>query len=154
MSKKKFSETKTGVWLKDKAPNILDSIGDILPSSGGLGVVKNLISKDTSISKEDKEVAMKMIEIDMTELSEVSERWKADMGSDSWLSKNTRPISLIYLTLSITIFVLIDSYAMSLFNVKDAWIDLLQMLLTTVYVAYFGSRGAEKWKNISNNSNR
>ncbi len=154
MSKKKFSETKTGVWLKDKAPNILDSIGDILPSSGGLGVVKNLISKDTSISKEDKEVAMKMIEIDMTELSEVSERWKADMGSDSWLSKNTRPISLIFLTLSMTIFVLIDSYAMSLFNVKDAWIDLLQMLLTTVYVAYFGSRGAEKWKNISNNSNR
>ena len=154
MSKKKFSETKTGVWLKDKAPNILDSIGDILPSSGGLGVVKNLISKDVSISKEDKEVAMKMIEIDMTELSEVSERWKADMGSDSWLSKNTRPISLIFLTLSMTIFVLIDSYAMSLFNVKDAWIDLLQMLLTTVYVAYFGSRGAEKWKNISNNSNR
>ena len=154
MSKKKFSETKTGVWLKDKAPNILDSIGDILPSSGGLGVVKNLISKDISISKEDKEVAMKMIEIDMTELSEVSERWKADMGSDSWLSKNTRPISLIFLTLSMTIFVLIDSYAMSLFNVKDAWIDLLQMLLTTVYVAYFGSRGAEKWKNISNNSNR
>ena len=154
MSKKKFSETKTGVWLKDKAPNILDSIGDILPSSGGLGIVKNLISKDTSISKEDKEVAMKMIEIDMAELSEVSERWKADMTSDSWLSKNTRPISLIFLTLSMTIFVLIDSYAMSSFNVKDAWIDLLQMLLTTVYVAYFGSRGAEKWKNISNNSNR
>jgi hypothetical protein len=154
MSKKKFSETKTGVWLKDKAPNILASIGDILPSSGGLGVVKNLISKDISISKEDKEVAMKMIEIDMTELSEVSERWKADMGSDSWLSKNTRPVSLIFLTLSMTIFVLIDSYAMSSFNVKDAWIDLMQMLLTTVYVAYFGSRGAEKWKNISNNSNR
>lgn len=154
MSKKKFSETKTGVWLKDKAPNILDSIGDILPSSGGLGMVKNLISKDISISKEDKEVAMKMIEIDMTELSEVSERWNADMTSDSWLSKNTRPISLIFLTLSMTIFVLIDSYAMSSFNVKAAWIDLLQMLLTTVYVAYFGSRGAEKWKNISNNSNK
>jgi len=154
MSKKKLSETKVGIFLKEKAPQILDTIGDVLPSSGGLGVIKNLISKDHSMSKEDKEMAMKMIEMDMAEMSEVSERWKADMGSDSWLSKNTRPISLIFLTLSMTIFVLIDSYAMSLFNVKDAWIDLLQMLLTTVYVAYFGSRGAEKWKNISNNSNK
>ena len=154
MSKKRLSETKIGIFLKEKAPQILDTIGDVLPSSGGLGVIKNLISKDSSISKEDKEMAMKMIEMDMVEMGEVSERWKADMGSDSWLSKNTRPLSLMFLTIAMTVFILIDSFAMSNFNVKEAWVDLLQMLLTTVYVAYFGSRGAEKWKNISNNSNK
>jgi hypothetical protein len=154
MSKKKLSETKVGIFLKEKAPQILDTIGDVLPSSGGLGVIKNLISKDHSMSKEDKEMAMKMVEMDMAEMSEVSERWKADMGSDSWLSKNTRPLSLMFLTIAMTVFILIDSFAMSNFNVKEAWVDLLQTLLTTVYIAYFGSRGAEKWKNISNNSNK
>ena len=154
MSKKKLSETKVGIFLKEKAPQILDTIGDVLPNSGGLGIIKNLISKDYSMSKEDKEMAMKMIEMDMAEMSEVSERWKADMGSDSWLSKNTRPLSLMFLTIAMTVFILIDSFAMSNFNVKEAWVDLLQTLLTTVYIAYFGSRGAEKWKNISNNSNK
>ena len=154
MSKKKLSETKVGIFLKEKAPQILDTIGDVLPNSGGLGIIKNLISKDHSMSKEDKEMAMKMIEMDMVEMGEVSERWKADMGSDSWLSKNTRPLSLMFLTIAMTVFILIDSFAMSHFNVKEAWVDLLQTLLTTVYIAYFGSRGAEKWKNISNNSNK
>ena len=154
MSKKKLSETKVGIFLKEKAPQILDTIGDVLPNSGGLGIIKNLISKDHSMSKEDKEMAMKMIEMDMAEMGEVSERWKADMGSDSWLSKNTRPLSLMLLTIAMTVFILIDSFAMSHFNVKEAWVDLLQTLLTTVYIAYFGSRGAEKWKNISNNSNK
>ena len=154
MSKKRLSETKIGIFLKEKAPQILDTIGDVLPNSGGLGLIKNLISKDYSMSKEDKEMAMRMIEMDMVEMGEVSERWKADMGSDSWLSKNTRPLSLMFLTIAMTVFILIDSFAMSNFNVKEAWVDLLQTLLTTVYIAYFGSRGAEKWKNISNNSNK
>jgi hypothetical protein len=64
------------------------------------------------------------------------------MKSDSWLSKNTRPMALIFLTLAMTIFIVLDSTI--LLQIKDSWVSLLETLLITVYVAYFGSRGAEK----------
>ena len=86
----------------------------------------------------------------MIEMQEVSKRWDSDMKSDSWLSKNTRPISLIFLTLSMVLLIVLDSFEWS-FSVSTGWVDLLQTLLVTVYVAYFGSRGAEKFKTISNN---
>jgi uncharacterized membrane protein len=86
----------------------------------------------------------------MVEMQEVSKRWESDMKSDSWLSKNTRPLSLIFLTISMVILILMDSFEWS-FGVSSSWVDLLQTLLVTVYVAYFGSRGAEKFKTISNN---
>ena len=141
--RKKFKETKVGMFLTEKAPKLLDSIGDILPDQGTLGIVKNLISNDTEMQPKDKELALKMIDQDIAEMNSVSERWQYDMKSDSWLSKNTRPLALIYLTVCMTLFIVFDSIHM-LFDMKAAWIDLLQTLLVTVYVAYFGSRGAEK----------
>jgi len=141
--RKKFKETKLGVFLKEKAPKILDSIGDILPDQGVYGVVKNLISKDDTIPPKDKEEALRLLDLDLEEMKGVTERWKYDMASDSWLSKNTRPLALIYLTVCMTLFIIFDSIQL-LFDMKAAWIDLLQTLLVTVYVAYFGSRGAEK----------
>ena len=112
--RKKFKDTKVGVFLKEKAPKILDSIGDILPDQGAFGVVKNLISKDETLPPEDKETALKLLDL-----------------------------ALIYLTVCMTLFIVFDSIQM-IFDMKSAWIDLLQTLLVTVYVAYFGSRGAEK----------
>ena len=89
MEKKTFKETKIGAFLASKAPKVLAAIGDVLPDQGGLGVVKNIISSDTKIKPVDKEEAMRLIELDMQELKEISSRWRADMKSDSWLSKNT-----------------------------------------------------------------
>ena len=149
MSKKKFSETKVGQFLAKPAPGILGTVGEILPDSGVLGVVKNLISKEESLPAEDKEKAMKLLELDMIEMQEVSKRWSSDMKSDSWLSKNTRPMSLIFLTISMVLLILLDSFDWS-FTVSTGWVDLLQTLLVTVYVAYFGSRGAEKFQTIKN----
>ena len=149
MSKKKFSETKVGQFLAKSAPGILGTVGDILPDNGVLGVVKNLISKEESLPAEDKEKAMKLLELDIIEMQEVSKRWSSDMKSDSWLSKNTRPMSLIFLTISMILLILLDSFDWS-FTVSTGWVDLLQTLLVTVYVAYFGSRGAEKFQTIKN----
>ena len=143
MSKKKFKDTKIGAFLRNKAPEILDAVGGILPDKGGLGIVKNLISSDDNIEPQDKETAMKLLEMDMVEMENVSKRWESDMKSDSWLSKNTRPLTLIYLTLASTILIIIDSFHTK-FDVDTAWVELLKTLLITVYVAYFGSRGAEK----------
>ena len=80
-------------------------------------------------------------------MQEISKRWNSDMKSDSWLSKNTRPMSLIFLTISMVILILLDSFELK-FGVSENWVDLLQTLLVTVYVAYFGSRGAEKFQSI------
>lgn len=148
--KKKFKETKVGAFLTEKAPKLVSQLGEFLPDQGGLGIVKNLITNDTELPPEDKEKAMKLLEMDIVEMKEVSKRWAADMKSDSWLSKNTRPMSLIFLTVSMVILILLDSFEID-FSVADGWVQLLQTLLVTVYVAYFGSRGAEKFKSIGNN---
>ena len=147
MAKKTFKETKIGVFLSTKAPKVLKLLGDALPSQGTLGMVKNLISSDNKIKPIDKEQALRLIEQDIAEMKEVSSRWKSDMKSDSWLSKNTRPITLIYLTLSMTIFIILDSTV--LLEIKTGWVSLMEALLITVYVAYFGSRGAEKITKIN-----
>jgi len=146
--KKTFRETKVGAFLASKAPKVLQAIGDVLPNQGTLGVVKNIISSDTKIKAVDKEEAMKLIEQDMQELKEISSRWRADMKSDSWLSKNTRPLALVFLTASAVLMMAVDSFHLQ-FDVDESWINLLKTLLVTVYVAYFGSRGAEKITKIN-----
>ena len=66
---------------------------------------KNLIQKDKALPAEDKETALRLLEQDMVEMQEVSKRWEADMKSDSYLSKNTRPLTLIFLTVSLVVFI-------------------------------------------------
>tara|TARA_R110002020_G_scaffold453806_1_gene668874 strand:- start:11537 stop:11986 length:450 start_codon:yes stop_codon:yes gene_type:complete len=148
MSKKKLKDTKVGRFLKGAGSSIIDSLGDVLPDNGVFGVVKNLISKDETLPQEDKEKALALLNQDTIEMQEVSKRWSSDMQSDSWLSKNTRPMALIFLTISMVLLIFVDSSGLD-FSVDNGWIDLLKSLLITVYVAYFGSRGAEKFKSIS-----
>ena len=78
----------------------------------------------------------------------VTERWKADMASDSWLSKNVRPMVLIFLVTSTVLMVFIDAGSIS-FEVEEKWTDLLQLTLITVIGAYFGGRSVEKVKNTN-----
>jgi len=149
-NKKKFKDTKVGQFLLGTAPKLVDGISDVLPDQGLLGVVKNLIKKEDPVilPPEDKEKALKLLEQDMVEMQEISKRWASDMKSDSWLSKNTRPMTLIFLTISLIILIVLESSNIQ-FDVDGGWVDLLKSLLITVYVAYFGSRGAEKFKTIS-----
>ena len=75
----------------------------------------------------------------------VTSRWKADMNSDSWLSKNVRPLVLIFLVVCTMLIIFIDAGKLN-FNVKDSYVDLLQLVLITVIGAYFGGRSFEKRK--------
>jgi|TARA_R110002096_G_scaffold152143_3_gene315095 hypothetical protein len=148
---KKFKNTKVGQFLSKAAPGIIDIASDVLPSAGVFGLVKNLITKDKNLPTEFKEKALMLLEQDMIEMQEVSKRWESDMKSDSWLSKNTRPMCLIFLSIMTISFIWVDSHESLSFTVEQEWISLLKTLVTTVYVAYFGSRGAEKFKSIGNN---
>jgi len=76
---------------------------------------------------------------------EVTNRWNVDMNSDSWLSKNIRPLVLIFLVVSTVLMIFIDAGVIA-FEVKDTWVDLLQLVLITVIGAYFGGRSLEKVK--------
>ena len=146
--KKKFKDTRVGKFLSKVAPNILNTASDLLPDAGVLKLVGGLISKDEVLTPKDKEQALKLLELDIIEIQEISKRWENDMSSDSYLSKNVRPMMLIFLTISTWCLILMDSLAID-FGVSIEWIDLLKSLLITTYVAYFGSRGFEKYKHIS-----
>jgi hypothetical protein len=141
MSKKKIKDTKLGAWLSEKAPNILGVVGDLLPDSGGLGVVKNLISKDDSI---DPAEAQAKIDAEIRFQENVTERWKADMGSDVKLAKLIRPVTLICLMGMFVITMFVDSMDNVAFNVKDSYVSLLELLMLTAFGAYFAGRTIEK----------
>ncbi len=132
-SKKKFKDTKVGQFLSKAAPGLLGTIGDVLPDQGVLGVVKNLIDKDPTLPPEDKEKAMKLLELDMIEMQEISKRWTADMASTSWLAKNVRPIILVFFSVTY----IIGWYA-------GYQLDSVAGVLSLIVGAYFGSRGIEK----------
>tara|TARA_Y100001973_G_C5183290_1_gene326221 strand:- start:909 stop:1364 length:456 start_codon:yes stop_codon:yes gene_type:complete len=146
--RKKLKDTAVGRFLAQAGSGIINNLGDVLPDKGVMGLVKNLIKKDPALPTEDKEKALALLNQDTIEMQEVSKRWSSDMQSDSWLSKNTRPMALIFLTVSMVLLIFVDSSDIE-FSVDSGWIDLLKSLLITVYVAYFGSRGAEKFKSIS-----
>ena len=146
--RKKFKDTRVGKFLSKAAPNILKGVSDVIPDAGILKLVGGLISKDEVLTPKDKEEALKLLELDIIEIQEISKRWSADMSSDSWLSKNVRPMMLIFLTISTWCLILMDSLNID-FGVATEWIDLLKSLLITVFVSYYGSRGIEKYKYIS-----
>ena len=109
------------------------------------GVIDNLhTSKEEKLEAERKIKDMIMgYEANMQQ--QVTKRWKVDMASDSWLSKNIRPLVLIFLVVSTVLMIFIDAGVIA-FEVKDTWVDLLQLVLITVIGAYFGGRSLEKVK--------
>tara|TARA_R110001583_G_scaffold41049_1_gene130696 strand:- start:46 stop:480 length:435 start_codon:yes stop_codon:yes gene_type:complete len=143
MSKKKIKDTKLGAWLKNKAPQVLGVVGDLLPDKGALGVVKNLIDNDDSV---DSEEAQRVIDAEIKFQENVTERWKADMGSDVKLAKLIRPLTLIALMSMFMVTMVADSVDGWPFNVKDSYVDLLQILMMTAFGAYFAGRTIEKAK--------
>ena len=142
-NKKKIKDTKLGIWLKDKAPNVLGLVGDLLPDSGALGVVKNLLDKEPDVDPAEAQAA---IDAEVRFQENVTDRWKADMGSDVKLAKLIRPVTLIALMVMFMLTMVADSMEGWPFNVKDSYVDLLQILMMTAFGAYFAGRTIEKAK--------
>jgi len=109
------------------------------------GVIDNLhTSKEEKLAAEQKiKELVANYEVQMEK--EISSRWNADMKSDSWLSKNVRPLVLIFLVVSTVLLMFIDAGVIN-FVVEAKWTDLLQLVLITVIGAYFGGRSLEKTK--------
>ena len=139
----KIKDTALGGWLKQKAPGILDTVGDLLPDQGALGIVKNLLDKEPSI---DPAEAKAKIDAEIAFQNNVTERWKADMGGDVKLAKLIRPVTLICLMVMFMATMVADSLDNLPFNVKDSYVSLLEILMLTSFGAYFAGRTIEKAK--------
>ena len=109
------------------------------------GVIDNLhTSKEEKLEAERKiKELMANYQVEMEK--NITSRWEADLKSDSWLSKNVRPLVLIFLIVCTMLLIFIDAGALD-FEVKSSWVDLLQLVLITVIGAYFGGRSLEKVK--------
>ena len=128
------------------------SILNKLFSGGAADLVKGVgdVVDNLHTSKEEKLAAQQKVkelianyEIEMEK--NITDRWKADMNSDSWLSKNIRPLVLAFLVVSTVLMIFIDAGTIH-FTVEQKWTDLLQLVLITVIGAYFGGRSFEKRK--------
>jgi len=107
------------------------------------GVVDKFVRTKDEKAQFEKEMAEILIKAEADMQKNVTERWKSDMSSDSWLSKNVRPLVLIFLIFNTMLLIFIDAGFIK-FKVEDNWVGLLEVLLLTVIAAYFGGRTWEK----------
>lgn len=133
-------------WLakqgKTIAPEILNAAGS-LTGIDGLKDLGNLISNSKELTEIDKQMLLEELKQDTIEMQEVTKRWESDNLTDSYLTKNIRPLSLAFLTATLFIYIILDS-SLEGFKIADSWIELLSSLLLLVYGGYFGMRSAEK----------
>ena len=132
MGKKLFKNTKIGRFLSANGSSIVETLGSALPDKGLLAIVKNLINKQPMPIK-DKEIALRLLDQDIAEMQEVTKRWSYDLASDNILSKNVRPLTLIFFSVSYVIGWYLEY---SLENITG--------LLSLIVGAYFGGRSYEK----------
>ena len=137
-----FFETISGIFTSATA-KVVDSVGEAVDRN--LTTDHERLKIDLEVQKVMAEVQREVLVAVRQEQTEVTERLKADLASDSWLAKNIRPMMLIFLTVAVSIFTVItlfddtvDIAALSL------WVGLYTTLLVAAYSFYFGSRGLEK----------
>ena len=116
---------------------------DLVKSVGG--VIDGLHTSDEEKLAAELKVKELVSQYETQMEKEITSRWQADMKSDSWLSKNIRPLVLAFLVISTVLLIFIDAGAIN-FTVEQKWTDLLQLVLITVIGAYFGGRSLEKVK--------
>jgi hypothetical protein len=136
--------------LKSAAPALATAVAGPLGGAAVKAIADKLgvpasISDVTSALEANPELALKLKEIDTkafeVEQANVTERWKADMGSDSWLSKNIRPMTLVYILTAYAIFALMSAFNL---NVNESYVKLLGEWGQLIMLAYFGGRTVEK----------
>ena len=140
--------TAVGNFLRSiNFSKVTEVVSNVL--KGDIGGAIDIISNSKELSEEQVKMALKELEHDVIEMQEITKRWESDNLGDSWWSKNVRPLSLMFLTVTLFIYVILDS-SLEGFNVGSEWIDLLSSLLLLVYGGYFGARALEKITHLKN----
>ncbi len=117
-------------------------------SGQALNIIDEVVTSKEEKQQLKNEIEKAILDHEIEIQKNVTERWKADSSSDSWLSKNVRPLVLVFLVVSTVLMIFIEAGVIA-FEVKASWIDLLQLVLITVIGAYFGGRSLEKVKKLN-----
>ena len=142
--KKKFKETTVGKLLFGAASMINPTLGKVLSGVSSPQDALAEISK-SKISNQDKIKLQQLIyEQQNKEIQEISNRWKADAMSDSWLSKNVRPLVLVWCIVVFSFAGILDSIDSVPFHINVTWNDTFEKVMMSVVLAYFGGRTTEK----------
>ena len=147
--KKQNETTRVGDalrWLlkqgKEIAPELL-KIASNVTGIEALEVLASKIGSNEKLSETDKQLLLEELNFDKIEMQETTKRWVSDNNTDSYLTRNIRPLTLAFLTATLFIYIILDS-SLDGFKIATEWIDLLSSLLLLVYGGYFGMRSAEK----------
>tara|TARA_R110000744_G_scaffold225961_2_gene344344 strand:- start:1144 stop:1617 length:474 start_codon:yes stop_codon:yes gene_type:complete len=139
--KKKFKDTKVGQFLLKKVPNAIVGIADVLPDAGVLGLVKGIVAKNKDLSEEDREMANKLLDMDILEMQQITARLKSD--NEHIVTRLVRPVAYGAMFMLFMFIVLLDGN-LGEFQIKAQYIPVIQSLFGTMTMFYFGSRGVEK----------
>jgi hypothetical protein len=148
MKKKKFKDRKIVQWAKENAPDLIGNSLEFIGDVTGIDVVEKLgakIAGSNDLTPEQKAEALEVLKMEYEQEKEISARWTADMTSDSWLSKNVRPMILLYSWVLVTLVTVAAWFALGL---PQSYVYLIETLCVSVNVAYFGSRTIEKYQSI------
>lgn len=144
--KDKNGTTRVGDFLRKLAKGDALKVVGSLVSGDIQGAIKT-ITNDTTMTEAEREHALKVMQLDIQEMESVTRRWESDNNADSFLTKNIRPLSLVFLTVTTVLLIFLDSFDATI-SVPSEWVELLKSLLLGIYIAYFGSRGLEKYRSI------
>lgn len=146
--KKKFKETTVGKLLFGAASMINPTLGKVL---NGVSSPQEALAQigQAKISNEDK-IRLQQLIYDQQnkEIESITSRWKADSISDSWLSKNVRPLVLVWCIVVFSLAGILDSIESVPFHIGETWNDTFEKVMMAVVLAYFGGRTTEKATSI------
>jgi hypothetical protein len=144
MSKKKFKDTAVGQLLFGAASVINPTLGNVLQGVTSPKEAIEAITK-SDVSLDDKIKLQQLIyEQQNKEIQSITSRWQADASSDSWLSKNVRPLVLVWCIVIFSLAGILDSIEDLPFHINSLWNDTFEKVMMSVILAYFGGRTTEK----------
>ena len=148
MANNKLKNNKKGTFFGNLLRSLVKTGKKVSPifdaiTGGKVSDILKSIGSSKELTEAEKEMLVKELEQDVIEMQEVTKRWQSDMSSSSWLASNIRPLSLAFLTLSLFIYIILDS-ALEGFKIDSEWVSLLGNILMLVYGGYFGARTLEK----------
>ena len=146
--KKKFTETTVGKLLFGAASIVNPTLGNVLKGVTSPGEAIAAIGKSDASSEDKIKLQQLIYEQQNKEMESITSRWEADSKSDSWMSKNVRPMVLIWCIVVFSFAGILDSVETIPFTIHDNWNDTFEKVMMAVILAYFGGRSGEKVTSI------
>ena len=146
--KKKFAESTVGKLLFGAASIVNPTLGNVLKGVTSPKEAIAAIGKSDASSDDKIKLQQLIYEQQNKEMEAITSRWMADSQSDSWLSKNVRPLVLVWCIVVFSFAGILDSVDSVPFHINEVWNDTFEKVMMAVVLAYFGGRSGEKVTSI------